>query len=186
MAAGKSYETVPKAGDVLDHGPIGATFHVRKTAEDTNGRSLEMEWVLSPRSGGTPIHIHPSATESYEVLEGELELYVDGKWKRLSVGENASVGPGVPHTFRYPRDTRARIYNTHAPAMRFGEYFESIHRVVTSGAVRPNRMTPKAVLYLSMLMISFDDEIRSVRPPQLVMKFLASVARLLGYRIPRT
>ena len=165
--------------------PIGAVFHVRKAAGDTDGRSFEMEWEIAPHSSGTPIHVHPAATESYEVLAGELELYVAGTWRTLSVGEMASVPPGVAHTFRNSSGSPARVYNTHAPAMRFGEYFESLHRVVSSGAVRPERMTFKAMLYLSMVMNSFDAEIRSVRPPHTIVRLFARLARLRGYRVPR-
>lgn len=175
---------MPRAGDVLDLSPIGAVFHVRKTADDTAGRALEMEWVLAPRSAGTPVHVHPSATESYTVLEGELDLYVNGVWRTLTVGESASVEPGVAHTFRNAAGFSARVYNTHAPAMRFGEYFETLHRVVSSGVVPSGRMTFRAMLYLSMVMASFEDEILSRRPPQIVVKGLAQLARLAGYRIP--
>ena len=175
---------MPRAGDVLDLSPIGAVFHVRKTAEETQGRSFEMEWELFPASGGTPVHVHPHATESYEVLEGELDLYVDGAWKRLGAGESASVAPGAPHTFRNATEAPVRVYNTHAPAMRYGAYFGALHRVVSSGAVTPGRMTPKAVLYLALVMTSFEEEIRSVKPPHAVMRLLALVARSLGYRVP--
>ena len=175
---------MPHTGDVFDLSPIGAVFHVRKTAEETQGRSFEMEWELFPMSGGTPVHVHPYGTESYKVLAGTLDLYVDGVWKRLGPGEAATVEPGVPHTFRNATDAPVRVYNVHAPAMKYGEYFEGLHRVVSSGAVRPGRMTLKAVLYLSMLMTSFEDEIRSVKPPHAVMRILARVARLLGYRVP--
>ena len=175
---------MPRSGDVLDLSPIGAMFHVRHTAQDTDGRALDMEWVLAPRSGGTPIHIHPSASESYEVLEGKLDLYVNGRWSVLSVGDKASVAPGIPHTFRNATDSQTRVYNTHSPAMRFGEYFETIHRVVKSGVVPANRMTFKTMLYLSLIMTSFEKEILSVRPPQTVLRMLAAIARSLGLRLP--
>jgi quercetin dioxygenase-like cupin family protein len=175
---------LPKSGDILDLSPIGAIFRVTKTAEETQGASFEMEWELLPQTGGTPVHIHPTATESYEVLSGELDLYVDGVWRRLSAGELASVGPGVPHTFRNGSDTPARVYNRHAPAMNFGEYFEGLHRVVRSGAVSSSGMTLKAILYLALHMTQHEEEIRSVRPPHLVMRLMALVARLIGYTIP--
>lgn len=174
-----------QAGDVLDLGPIGAIFHIRKTARETQGRSLEMEWELAPHSSGTPVHIHPGATESYEVLEGELDLYVNGSWTTLSPGAKASVPPGVPHTFRNAGNSSTRVYNTHSPAMQFGEYFGSIDRVVRSGAVPRDRMTTKAILYLSLLMATYEAEIRSVRPPQTVVRMIARVARLLRLTIPR-
>src|SRR5215213_3774320 len=159
-----------KAGDVLDLGPIGAKFHVRRTSADTGGQSLEMEWMLLTRSSGTPIHIHPAAVESYEVLEGELDLYVDGRWTKLAVGDKASVSPAVPPTFRNSSDSHTRVYNVHAPAMRFEEYFGGIDSVVRSGEVPHDRMSLKTVLYLSLLMTSFAAEISSVRPPQSLMK----------------
>ena len=170
-----------RAGDVLDLSPIGAIFHVKKTSRETQGRSLEMEWELLPHTGGTPVHIHPHATESYEVIAGALDLYVDGSWTRVSAGEKASVRPGIPHTFRNSSDAPARVYNIHAPAMKYDEYFEGIHRVVRSGAVPTGRMTLKAILYLSVLMTTYEDEIRSVKPPHALMKILAFVARSLGY-----
>lgn len=118
------------------------------------------------------------------MLEGELDLYVDGTWRTLAAGESASVAPGVAHTFRNAAGFSTRVYNTHAPAMRFGEYFEALHRVVRSGVVPSGRMTFKAMLYLSMVMANFEDEILSRRPPQIIVKVLARLARLVGYRVP--
>ena len=172
-----------RAGDVLDLGPLGATFHIRKTAAETDGRSFEMEWELAPRTGGTPIHIHPHASESYEVLEGEFDIHVDGAWRTLSVGQRVVVDPGVAHTFRNASAAPVRVYNAHEPAMRFGEYFEGLHRIANSGAISSQRITPRAILHLSVLMTTFGDEIRSVRPPHVVMKAFALVGRLLGYRV---
>lgn len=172
-----------RAGDVLDLGPLGTTFHIKKTAVETDGRSFEMEWEIGPRTGGTPIHIHPHASESYEVLQGELDVYVDGAWRTLSAGERIVVNPSVPHTFRNASDASARVYNIHAPAMRFGEYFEGLHRFANSGAISSQRITPRAILYLSVLMTSFKEEIRSVSPPFGVMKVFALLAKLLGYRV---
>lgn len=172
-----------RAGDVLDLGPLGTTFHIKKTAAETEGGSFEMEWELAPRTGGTPIHVHPHATESYEVLEGEFDVYVDGAWRTLSAGDRVVVDPGVAHTFRNASDAPVRVYNTHAPAMRFGEYFEGLHRIANSGAISSQRITPRAILYLSVLMTSFKEEIRSVSPPDAAMKVFALIGRLIGYRI---
>jgi len=35
-------------------------MQVTKTAEETKGESLEMEWTLLPHQSGTPVHIHPN------------------------------------------------------------------------------------------------------------------------------
>ena len=170
-----------RSGDQLDLSPIGAIFHVLRTGEDTKGEALEMEWVLAPHASGTPVHVHPSATESYDVIEGQLDVMIDGVWRTLSAGESASVPPGVPHTFRNPTGSSSRVRNVHAPAMRFGDYFGTIHRIVESGSVAHDRMTPKAMLYLAVVMLWFKREIVSVRPPNFVVALSAEVAKRLGY-----
>ncbi|CAN5675033.1 hypothetical protein BH23GEM7_BH23GEM7_19350 [soil metagenome] len=172
-----------KAGDVLTLDPLGMTLHIKGTAAETKGQSLEMEWELAPRTGGTPVHIHPHAAETYEVLAGEFDVYVAGAWRTLTAGERVRVEAGVPHTFRNASDERTRIYNAHEPAMRYGEYFEGLNKVANSGVIASARMTPRAILYLAVLMTSYEEEIRSVKPPHAVMRVLGAVGRLLGFRV---
>jgi mannose-6-phosphate isomerase-like protein (cupin superfamily) len=172
-----------KAGDLLDLGPLGAKFLITKTAVDTAGQSFEMEWELAPRTGGTPVHIHPHAAETYKVIEGQLDIYVDGKWDTLSAGEERTVPERVAHTFRNASDEIARVYNTHGPALRFDEYFEGLHRMVARGIVSQRGMTPKALLHLALLMTSYPNEIISVKPPDLLMRLLGRLGRSLGYHI---
>ena len=52
--------------------------------ETVNRLAAGKAWV------GAPVHLHPSATESYEVLEGELEVLVGGEWRTLGPGEKVS------------------------------------------------------------------------------------------------
>jgi hypothetical protein len=33
--------------------------------------------------------VHPTASESYEVIEGAFEVFKDGKWSPVVTGENA-------------------------------------------------------------------------------------------------
>ena len=172
-----------RAGDILDLSPIGAKFLIKKTAAETGGRSFEMEWELAPETGGTPIHVHPHATETYEVLEGKFEVYVDGVWRTLSAGERLGVEPGAPHTFRNSSADVVRVYNTHEPAMRFDQYFEGLGTLTNRGILSARRITPKAIVHLAMLMTSHEDEIISVKPPHLLMRIFGRIGRSLGYRI---
>lgn len=172
-----------KVGDVLDLGPLGTKFLIKKTAAETNGQSFEMEWELSPQTGGTPVHIHPYAIETYEVLHGKFDVYVKGNWQTLSAGDKVTVEKGVPHTFRNASDQTTQVYNTHQPAMKFDQYFEGLYKLANSGVIKSDQMTFKAILYLSVLMTSFKDEIRSVKPPSAVMQVFGLIGRLLGFRV---
>ena len=172
-----------QAGDIIDLGPIGAKFYIKKTGAETAGQSFEMEWELAPKTGGTPIHVHPQAAETYEVLEGKLDVYVNGEWRSLSAGERVRVEPGAPHTFRNSSADAVRVYNTHEPAMRFDQYFEGLGRLTSRGIISSQRMTPKVILHLALLMTSHEEEIISVKPPHLLMRIFGRIGRSLGYQI---
>ena len=172
-----------KAGDILDLGPLDTKFLITGTAAETNGASFDMEWELGPNTGGTPVHIHPGAKETYEVLEGNLDVYVDGTWQVLAPGQRIVVDAGVPHTFRNSSAGVTRVRNSHQPALRYGEYFEGLYRITRSGVISGKRMTLKAILHLAVLMTSYKEEIVSVNPPNAVMRVLGRIGRLLGYQV---
>lgn len=172
-----------KSGDVLNLKPLRTKIHVTKSAADTGGHSFETEWELGPQTGGTPVHIHPGASETFEVLQGQLDLYVQGAWKTLTPGETASIEQGVPHTLRNASHELARVTMIFQPALHYDQYFERLEKMVNSGLVESDKMTFKALLHLSMLMTSYPEEIRSVKPPYPAMRALASLGRLLGYKV---
>jgi mannose-6-phosphate isomerase-like protein (cupin superfamily) len=170
-----------KSGDVLDLGPLGTKFIIKRTPSESGGQTFDMEWELAPRTGGTPLHVHPHATETYEILEGSLDVNVNGTWKTLRKGDRQTVEPGVPHTFRNASDAITRVYNTHQPAMKLDQYLVELDRIANSGVIHPNRMTLPAILSLAVLISSHEDEIRSVQPPHFLMRAFALVGRTLGY-----
>jgi mannose-6-phosphate isomerase-like protein (cupin superfamily) len=174
------------ADQTLDMTPIGVVFHIRKTSQESNGKIFEMEWELLPEAGGTPVHIHPLAVETYKVLEGKLEVNVNGKWKTLGKGQELTVGKGVPHTFRNPTDTLTRVYNSHAPAMQFEAYFKDLRDIVaklSSGKKEKLKMNLNAVIHLSMLMKKYPAEIRSVNPPDFVVSMMNGMGKLRGIKL---
>jgi mannose-6-phosphate isomerase-like protein (cupin superfamily) len=175
-----------KVGDVLDLGPLGLKFSIKKTAAETNGQSFEMDMELDPQRDAGIIHIHPHAIESYEVLQGKFDVYINGNWKTLSVGEKAVVEKGVPHTFRNASNETTRVYNTHQPAMQFDQFFEALYKLANSGvskSTQRRQRTFKDILYVSVVYTSYPDEIQSVRPPYAIMQVLGFVGRLLGYKV---
>ena len=171
-----------KAGDVLDLSPLGALFHVERTASETDGAAFEMVWELAPRSGGTPVHVHPRAKETYEVLDGSLDLFVDGQWRTLQKGERLTVDENVAHTFRNSSPDPARVFNAHEPALHFDEYFAGLHGLVERGIITSPSPSPKALLHLAILMTSHPDEIRAVKPPHALLKVMAAAGKALGYK----
>lgn len=76
--------------------PDGNTYIVTRSAAETGGESIEMEFILPPKAVAPPPHIHPQQVEEYEVLEGSFDVMVDGHWRTLwRVGLGSARG--APH-----------------------------------------------------------------------------------------
>jgi quercetin dioxygenase-like cupin family protein len=159
--------------------PDGSVYIVRRPAADTDGAFVEMEFVLPPGCVPPPPHVHPQQIEEYEVLAGRFDVVVEGRWRTLAPGESASVPVGALHTFRNRSGETVRVRNRHSPAMRFEEFIERACRTLQAAGVKRKR-DPRVALYLSMVMLDFDDTLVPRRARErLPMQALAYVARML-------
>ena len=113
-----------------------------------------------------------------------MPLNPTGCWQTLTVGEEATVEKGIPHTFRNASQAPIRVYNVHSPALKMQEYFQDLEKLVHIETLDPQKMDLKAVLYLSVLMTRYPEEIVQVKPPSPVISLLGFVGRLLGYEKP--
>lgn len=159
--------------------PDGSVYVVRSPAADTSGELVEMEFVLPARCVPPPPHVHPHQVEEYEVLAGRLDVVVEGRWRTLAPGEAASVPLGALHTFKNRSGETVRVRNRHRPAMRFEEFIERTCRTLQAAGIK-RRRDPRVALYLSMVMLDFDDTLVPGRARErLPVQALASVARML-------
>jgi len=128
--------------------------------------------------------VHPTAEESYEVVEGALEVFMNEEWSTVRAGEKATVPAGVPHSVRNHSDEPVRIVNIHQPAQRFEAFFRDMHRLIHEGKIK--RLPPKdprSAIYAAMLFGKYPEEIRTTKPPNGVFKALALVGRALRFRL---
>jgi quercetin dioxygenase-like cupin family protein len=159
--------------------PDGSVYIVRRPAAESGGAFVEMEFVLPPGCVPPPPHVHPHQVEEYEVLAGRFDLVVDGTWRTLEPGQSAEVAVGALHTFRNRSGEPVRVRNQHRPAMRFEEFIERTCRTLRAAGVT-RRRDPRVALYLSMVMLDFEETLAPARARErLAMKALASMARLL-------
>jgi quercetin dioxygenase-like cupin family protein len=68
-------------------------------------------------------HTHREHVDAFYVLEGVLELDLDGETMVADKGTFVAATPGVVHTFRNGTGERVRFLNLHAPGMQYDEYF---------------------------------------------------------------
>jgi quercetin dioxygenase-like cupin family protein len=159
--------------------PDGSVYIVRQPAAESDGAFVEMEFVLPPGCVPPPPHVHPHQVEDYEVLEGRFDVVIDGQWRTLAPGDTASVPLGALHTFKNRSGETVRVRNRHRPAMRFEEFIERTSGTLRAAGVKRKR-DPRVALYLSMVMLDFDDTLVPGRRRELLpMRALASIARRL-------
>ena len=159
-------------------------WEITRSTEDTAGELFEATNWLDPRMPGPPVHVHPTAEESYEVVEGALEVFMNEEWSTVRAGEKATVPAGVPHSVRNHSDEPVRIVNIHQPAQRFEAFFRDMHRLIHEGKIK--RLPPKdprSAIYAAMLFGKYPEEIRTTKPPNGVFKALALVGRALRFRL---
>jgi quercetin dioxygenase-like cupin family protein len=167
-----------RAGDTFKM-PDGSRYIVRRPAAESAGEVVEMEFVLPTDCVPPPPHVHRSQVEEYEVLEGRFEVVIEGEWRTLGPGETASVPVGALHTFRNRSGATVRVRNWHRPAMRFEEFIERTSRTLQAAGVKRKR-DPRVALYLSQVMLDFDETLYpGRRRERLPMQALARAARLL-------
>ena len=67
---------------------------------------------------GIAPHTHADHTDSFYVLEGDVEFFRDGEWRRGAPGTFVSIPPTVEHGFR-PAGSDIRLLNFHTPGTGF-------------------------------------------------------------------
>jgi quercetin dioxygenase-like cupin family protein len=90
-----------------------------------------LEFELQPGGGVSP-HFHKSHSDSFYVLEGEVEFHVGDEVVSGTVGTYVLAPPNVVHHFRNVGDEPARLLNLHTPG-GFAEYRLELERLREQG-----------------------------------------------------
>jgi quercetin dioxygenase-like cupin family protein len=163
--------------------PGGAGFVVRTSAAETSGERVELEITLPPAAPGPPPHFHPRQEERWQVLEGELDVQVDGDWRTLREGESASIPAGHVHTLRNRTDKRVRVLDVHIPALDFQDYMEDLHRLTEAGKITSLR-NPRSLVYLATVLRDHrTTQLTASRGQRFAESVLAGLGKLFRVRI---
>jgi mannose-6-phosphate isomerase-like protein (cupin superfamily) len=89
------------------------------------------EFEIAP-DGGAMLHLHKRHSDSFYVLEGELEFQVGEETVHATAGAYVLAPPGVPHSFRNRGTVPARALNLHTPG-GFAQYWRELAELRAAG-----------------------------------------------------
>ena len=176
-------------GESIENPLTGERMTFLKTTADTNGQSLEFEFI-APLGWSVPEHIHPHQQERTQMISGVLSGRVAGEEVELVAGEVRVVPSGVVHAWQNPSEAQeeARFSVKFRPALNMESGFETAWGLARDGKATKAGV-PKNPLQLVVVASEHKDEVYLTRPPIAVQKalfaildVLAPVGRLLGYR----
>jgi oxalate decarboxylase/phosphoglucose isomerase-like protein (cupin superfamily) len=76
-----------------------------------------------------PVHVHPTQDEFILMLDGELDLKLDGTWTKAKAGDLVRMPRGIPHGYFNKSDAPARALFWVSPARRLEALFDALHNL---------------------------------------------------------
>jgi quercetin dioxygenase-like cupin family protein len=88
---------------------------VKVGADDSNGAFALMEDNLKTEFA-LGLHLHREHAETFYILEGAVNFYLDGDWLTAEPGACVHIPPDVPHALDLPAAGTARLLMIFQPA----------------------------------------------------------------------
>ena len=121
--AGKRYSFVPPGGGRSYDWTRDHTF-VKVSTADSGGAfalmedNLKVEFALG-------LHLHRQHTETFYILDGEVNFWIDGDWMTAAPGTCIHIPPGIPHAVDLPPGRTGRMLMIYQPS-GFDQYLAEL------------------------------------------------------------
>jgi quercetin dioxygenase-like cupin family protein len=120
--------------ETIENPAIGDRVTFLETAAATNGAYLRLQVELAA-GGGNALHYHLDFTERFEVVDGRLNLDVNGEHLVLQPGQSALAPIGVPHRFYAMADEPVTFVAEVRPAQQFERALRISYGLASDGRV---------------------------------------------------
>lgn len=117
----------PGSGKLLSF--LGVTHKL--TSDQTNGTFYLCEAVFAPE-GGSPLHIHHYEDEVIHVLDGAIDVRLEGRQLHAPVGGIIHLPKNIPHALQNPLKVPLRIMVYAIPG-GLENYFDEVDAALQNG-----------------------------------------------------
>ncbi len=139
---------------------------------------------IDPFADGPPKHVHSDFDEFFEIENGELTVWLDGKIIKIKPGEILRVPKGTPHKpYNETADT-IRVKGEIAFPEKFAYHLPQVYGLMDNSAWFAK--SPRTLLQMALFTSEGFDSYVADGPPVFMQKLMSFVctplARLMGYR----
>ncbi|MDP9077054.1 MAG: cupin domain-containing protein [Bacteroidota bacterium] len=83
---------------------MGGRQTIKLNAADT-AKKMSVTYSVVPANSGIPVHIHSREHETFQIVDGELEVTLNGEAQLLKKGDMVFMPKHIPHGFKALKDT---------------------------------------------------------------------------------
>ncbi len=109
--------------------PNAGRVHYLSRGSSTGGLFGLYRWEFGTGVSGPDPHFHRTMTESFYILDGEVEIHDGRSWVTTHAGDYVHVPAGGIHGFKHRADGPASMLLHFAPGAPREAYFEGLARV---------------------------------------------------------
>lgn len=127
LLKGKPKEKIVRKDEGIQLQVLGNPQWHKVVGEDTDNQVFEWLDDLAPGSG-IPPHVHTREDEIFRVLQGEVEIMVDGKTTTLKKGDMAFAPKNLVHSWKVLGDEHATMWVSAFPS-GMEHMFQELHQL---------------------------------------------------------
>jgi quercetin dioxygenase-like cupin family protein len=170
-------------GGILENRHTGDRVEFLETSGDTEGDKLTLKMVYQSKGKRVPNHIHELQDENFEVLSGNLTLWLDGETHILSKGDRMMLPKNTPHNHYNSSNKPVICIQTVTPALDFEYLFETLFGLANDGEFTDG----KAGFFQEIVLLKYLESKTyradiPIRLQQIIMNSVGPIGRLFGYR----
>lgn len=111
---------------------LGILTRFHAFPDEVGGKFCLAEAVVPPGLGAPP-NSHAGETEAFFVIDGEVEVEIEGTRRRHGPGSFVTIPDGAVHAFAATGDRPARVLILNAPGAMHAQFFTAIGRALPEG-----------------------------------------------------
>ena len=140
----KRYHFVPPGGGPSYDWTQDHTF-VKVSAAETGGVYSLMEDNLK-REFALGLHLHRHHAETFYILDGAVDFYIDGDWMTASPASTIHIPPGIPHAVGLSGEREGKMLMIFQPS-GFDQYLAELASLTEQDLADDKRMQELAIKY---------------------------------------